>query len=139
MNVTAEQVFALLPADPAERREHAAVVYRCKRAGCVMAEVYTAPGFTLIHQGEFKVSPALDSATSTPEARETKQDARGRWEARTYFLHEAVNPVFYCRHIFHLSLPNERIEGDVKRRAGAVRLDKADAAFPPPTGTADRA
>ncbi|MCV7512644.1 hypothetical protein M3D71_010480 [Micrococcus luteus] len=124
---TAADVFALLPSDPKERRARAAVVYRCQSKGCVLAEVYQAPGFTLIHQPEYYVSTKLDASTSTPAAREKRTDGKGTWEAQTYYASEAMNPVFYCRHVFHLTIPQERLERDARRGAGVVRLSKEDA------------
>ena len=132
--MNAADVFALLPTDPKQRRKRAAVVYRCQTKGCVLAEVYQAPSFTLVHQPEHYVSARLDTATSTPAAREKSSDGDGTWTARTYFAHEAQNPTLYCRHLFHLVIPQERLESDARRGAGVVRLTKQDAhTFTPET------
>lgn len=109
------------------------VIYRCpspKR--CALARVYRTAAGDVVQVPRYKLSPAVNEATSSEAGRAANtEDGARRWREHSFMIGHALNVALNCDHTLQLVLTRERIAADLAAGAGEVVLAPADRDTPP--------
>jgi hypothetical protein len=75
------------------------VTYRCRHR-CVLARIIGTKVGPVVHCPRYKLSPALNAASSSPSGRGANtEDGDRRWRERTFLLADALNIPINCDHV----------------------------------------
>lgn len=103
-------------------KSHRVLTYRCKRR-CLLLDVLDTRHGILVHQPRYRLSPALNAASSSEGGRaKNTEDGHRKWRERAFFLQDALNLSVQCDHLAQHVVSNERIRGDAAAALGEVTL-----------------
>lgn len=94
-------------------KKNRVLTYRCPK-GDALAEIYQIPEGILLFHPPYKLSPALNENTSTESGRKANtRDGKNKWNARAYFLDQALNVTLVCDHLEHTVIEIESVQRDI--------------------------
>ncbi|MGN7247093.1 hypothetical protein ACTHQ1_05080 [Janibacter anophelis] len=107
---------------------HRVMSYRCAHR-CLLLDVmeFPEPVGLIFHLPRYRLSPAVNDETSSPEGRaKNTEDGDRRWKAHT--AAETFAAALNCDHLHHLSIRRERIQADLDAgpRGRVIILTQAD-------------
>ena len=116
------------------------VTYRCRR-GCTLLDIVQVPGMRIAHQNRYKLSDAVNEASSSASGRARNTvDGNRRYIPQTYDCEQVVNFTLACDHLPltpempYVAISRERVQRDIAVHRREVTATAADHEPPPYIG-----
>lgn len=109
------------------------LTYRCAAQKCLLLDAVETPQGVLLYQKRYKLSPAINEATSTESGRRANTyDGLNHWRSRAYWLSQAAlawldQEIAFqsldCDHVLQYRLTPRRFDEDWTRGETQVRIN----------------
>lgn len=114
-DLAAEHFYAMLEMRK-QLKSHRVFTYRCpnQKRRCMLVNVLNTREGIIVHVPRYKLSPAVNAASSTEDGRaKNTEDGGHKWKTRTFFLESAINLECNCDHIRQRVVTIEQLQADL--------------------------